>query len=224
MTAQIINSPVTIDELMLRVEALAGLNLGAIAANREFAVPENLLHHKGWVGQLLENVLGTDAGNTAAPDFTKLQIELKTIPVDSKGKPQESTYVSVVPLLGAPGLTWQTSEIRAKLCHVLWIPIEADTNKPIAARRVGRGILWRMPPHIDAIFEADWQELMEMVLLGQLSQINARIGQYLHIRPKAANSKSLTYGLGSDGCKIATMPRGFYLRTQLTAQILSKKC
>ena len=216
--------PTTISELKARVQAIAGLTLAELAASLNQPVPENLRQQKGWIGQLLESVLGSDAGNAPIPDFTQLQIELKTLPVDSVGKPQESTYVSVVPLLPEPGLTWQTSEVRAKLAHILWMPVEADIHKPLANRRVGWGILWQMPPNIEAVLQSDWQELMENVRLGRLPELSAKIGQYLHIRPKAANSKSLTLGLDSEGNKIQTLPRGFYLRSQLTEQILNKKC
>ena len=110
------------------------------------------------------------------------------------------------------------------MAHVLWLPIEVNSRKSLASRRVGRAILWHMPAHIEAIIKADWQELMEYVLLGDLDQIDARYGHYLHIRPKAANSKVLTTGLSLDGDKIHTLPRGFYLRSQLTEQIITKKC
>ena len=49
---------------------------------------------KGWVGQLIETMLGTDAANRSEPDFVKLGIELKTIPIDRKGRPKETrSYV-----------------------------------------------------------------------------------------------------------------------------------
>ncbi len=216
--------PTSIADLMHRVDTIAGWTLGELAAKFGQVIPENLLHHKGWVGQLLEKVLGADAGNRAIPDFTALHIELKTIPINSQGKPQESTYIAVVPLLGYPDLSWKTSEVRGKLRQVLWVPIEGRGDKPIARRRVGQGLLWFMSPQVEAILQTDWQELMEYVLLGKLAHITGRMGQYLHIRPKAANSRSLTYGIGPEGDIHPTLPRGFYLRTQLTEQILAQKC
>ncbi|MGC1183416.1 MAG: DNA mismatch repair protein MutH, partial [Legionella sp.] len=38
---------------------------------------------------------------------------------------------------------------------------------------------------------------------------------------KAANGKSLCYGFDSEGNKVKTLPRGFYLRSSFTAKILS---
>jgi len=45
--------------------------------------------------------------------------------------------------------------------------------------------------------------------------INATIGP-----SKAANGKCLCYGFDSEGNKIQTLPRGFYLRSNFTKQII----
>ena len=223
----IVSPPVSEHELIQRVNALSGLTLAQLAGLHELTVPKSLNRVKGWIGQLLERALGTDAGTASIPDFTGLNIELKTIPVDRLGNPQESTYVTVVPLLGAPGLCWQSSGVRLKLAKVLWIPIEAGADKAIADRRVGQGFIWSMDAIAEAALRADWEELMDYVLMGQLEQVSGSIGQYLHIRPKAAHSKVLTWGIGPEGGKVQTLPRGFYLRAQFTKsliqQALSKK-
>jgi len=59
-----------------------------------------------------------------------------------------------------------------------------------------------------------------MISTGRLAEINAGMGQYLQVRPKAANSKSLCYGFDETGNKVLTLPRGFYLRSTFTASIL----
>ncbi len=38
---------------------------------------------------------------------------------------------------------------------------------------------------------------MDMIVLGQVERITARHGEYLQIRPKAANAKALTEAIGS---------------------------
>ncbi len=40
------------------------------------------------------------------------------------------------------------------------------------------------------------EELMDMIVLGQVERITARHGEYLQIRPKAANAKALTEAIG----------------------------
>ncbi|MFT5521994.1 MAG: DNA mismatch repair protein MutH, partial [Enterobacterales bacterium] len=91
----IISAPENTEQLLQRVQTIAGMNLASLAQSLNIQVPEDLRREKGWVGQLLEKVLGATAGNKPEPDFVGLGIELKTLPIDARGFPSESTYVCV---------------------------------------------------------------------------------------------------------------------------------
>ncbi len=222
MTNHKIPPPRTEQELLGRARGLAGQSLGEIAARLCQPVPTDLRQAKGWSGQIIEASLGATAASLAEPDFQLLGIELKTIPVSREGKPRESTYVCTVPLTGANGLQWEDSWVRHKLRRVLWVPVQADPETPITERRVGSALLWDMEPDLEAVLRTDWEELMEMVCLGQLERISARHGTYLQIRPKAANSRALRWAVGETGERIRTNPRGFYLRTAFTREVLGR--
>lgn len=209
-------------ELLNRAEQIAGLNLAQLAQAAGVHVPENLNKDKGWTGQLLEWHLGADAGSKPVPDFEHLGIELKTIPVDHTGKPLETTYVCVAQLTNIAGQTWQNSPIRIKINRVLWLPILAQRNIPVAQRIIGYPIIWSPTTEQDQALQADWEELMEMIALGKVNQITAKTGEFLQIRPKAANSKVRTAGVGESGRLIATNPKGFYLKKQFTQVILQQ--
>ncbi|MCZ4060314.1 DNA mismatch repair endonuclease MutH [Pantoea sp. LMR881] len=208
--------------LLARAQALAGLTLETLAAKAGLPMPANLKRDKGWVGMLLEWHLGASAGSKAEQDFVHLGIELKTIPVDACGKPLETTFVCVAPLTGNSGVTWQTSHVRHKLARVLWIPVEGERDIPLCARRVGAPLLWSPSPEEDEMLRQDWEELMDMIVLGQVERITARHGAWLQIRPKAANSKALTEGIGDQGQPIMTLPRGFYLKKSFTGPLLAR--
>ena len=64
---------------------------------------------------------------------------------------------------------------------------------------------------------------MELIALGHIETISAHHGQALQLRPKAANGRSLTDAIGQDGTMIKTRPRGFYLRTLFTAELVKKQ-
>ena len=222
MTQYSVSPPASEKELMARCEALAGRSLGELAHQLGLPIPANLKRSKGWVGQLLEQCLGTTASTLPVPDFTGLGIELKTLPVDGEGQVRESTYVCTVPLSHNHGLSWETSWVRQKLARVLWVPVEANPEQPLAARRVGSAILWRPSAEQARQLREDWEELMDMVCLGHLEQITSHHGRVLQIRPKAANASALTPGSDSEGNPIMTLPRGFYLRSRFTQQILQQ--
>jgi DNA mismatch repair protein MutH len=209
-------------ELLERTRTIAGLRLGAIAEGCAIAVPQDLRRQKGWVGQLLEQVLGADARSLAEPDFRAIGVEMKTLPLDARGSPRESTYVCTVPLEEGLEANWESTWIRRKLARVLWLPVEAEPQLPLAERRVGNAVIWSPNEEEEALLRRDWEELSEMICMGQLEQISARLGTVLQIRPKAANSRVRCRSVGADGEAIVTNPRGYYLRPAFTRQILER--
>lgn len=191
-----------------------------LAAYVGLTLPESISQRKGWTGKAIELALGANAGNAAAPDFLHLSIELKTIPLNHLGKPAESTFITSIPLLTIHKQTWETSSCFHKLKRILWIPVEGDRNLGFEHRRIGSPLLWSPNDMQMQILANDWQELSLMIGTGKLAEINGTQGTYLQVRPKAANAKSLCYGLDEEGNKILTLPRGFYLRSHFTAQII----
>ncbi len=214
--------PESLDELMQRAQEMAGLTLGQLAELHHVAVPSNLKRDKGWIGQLIELELGATAGSKPEQDFLHLGVELKTIPVDESGKPLETTYVTVAPLMNINGLRWQESLVYHKLQRVLWIPVEGIRHKPIGERRIGSPILWTPSEEEMAQIRQDWEEIMELIALGKVEQLTARHGEVLQLRPKGANSRALTQSIAQDGQVKLTNPRGFYLKIPFTQQILSR--
>ncbi|MFV0596956.1 DNA mismatch repair endonuclease MutH [Shewanella sp.] len=214
--------PQNLSEVLERANIMAGISLAQIAANRGIAVPKDLKRDKGWVGQLIEMELGATAGSKPEQDFLHLGVELKTIPIDSKGKPLETTYVCVAPLTNIEGLTWQDSLVCHKLQRVLWVPVEGERHIPVGERRIGTPILWEPDLQEQAILQQDWEEIMELIALGKVEKLTARHGEVLQLRPKAANSKALTQSIAEDGSQKMTNPRGFYLKTAFTAMLLNK--
>lgn len=215
--------PKTETELKSRVIELSGKSLSQLANEIHWPVPENLKHDKGWIGQLIEVHLGASAGNLSEPDFQNLGIELKTIPLNANHKPKETTFVCAVPLLKHIGLSWQDSCVFHKLSRVLWLPIEAAPSIPIAERKVGLGFIWSPSEQEMQELKDDWEEFMELISLGQVETITAHLGEHLQIRPKAANASVVTTGIGQDGLRKQTLPRGFYLRTSFTDHILQSQ-
>lgn len=217
-----IQPPRSEQELLERAGELAGKSLQYLAGVQNTVLPDSQVRAKGQIGSMLEKYLGASAGSLPEPDFREIGVELKTLPLNKQGMPKESTYVCVVPLLPGEQSGWEHSLVRRKLSRVLWVPIEADSGIPLSRRRIGSPILWSPTPEQEEILRSDWQELMDMIVTGELHNISARLGHYLQIRPKAQNARSLRQGISNDGGINATLPRGFYLRTRFTRLILQK--
>ncbi|NIH15352.1 DNA mismatch repair endonuclease MutH [Serratia symbiotica] len=209
-------------QLFERAQALAGFSLGELAIRTQVPIPKDLKRDKGWVGILLERFLGAMAGSKPKQDFPELGIELKTIPIDASGKPLETTFVCVAPLTGNSGVTWASSHIRHKLARMLWIPVEGERQIPLTHRRIGSPLLWSPNAAEEEMLRRDWEELMDLIVLGHVERITARHGTVLQLRPKAANSKALTEAIGEQGQPILTLPRGFYLKKNFTGALLAR--
>jgi len=216
-------------ELLKKVQNLAGLTLAEVANKAGIEIPKDLKRNKGWVGLLLEQVLGATASSRPEPDFPHLGIELKTIPINNKGKPLETTFVSVAPLVGLVGINWKNSWVRKKLSRVLWVPIickNIDNNIneqsiPLAQRQIGSAFIWSPSVEEEHLLAMDWQELTDMIALGNVEKIHGKHGQVLQLRPKAANSKAKTKAFDRHGKPFMTLPRGFYLKIPFTQMILN---
>ncbi|HHF7274424.1 TPA: DNA mismatch repair endonuclease MutH [Haemophilus influenzae] len=212
--------PQTLEQLLSQAQSIAGLTFGELADELHIPVPPDLKRDKGWVGMLLERALGATAGSKAEQDFSHLGVELKTLPINAEGYPLETTFVSLAPLVQNSGVKWENSHVRHKLSCVLWMPIEGSRHIPLRERHIGAPILWKPTAEQERQLKQDWEELMDLIVLGKLDQITARIGEVMQLRPKGANSRAVTKGIGKNGEIIDTLPLGFYLRKEFTAHIL----
>lgn len=217
------NEPQTESELLARCAAITGMTLGELAELANIKIPKDFKRHKGWAGQLIEMWLGAEAGSKPTQDFQHLGIELKTIPVDQQGMPLETTYVCYCPLQGLQGLNWLNSNVCNKLQRVLWLPVQGSRDIAPANRVVGNGFLWSPSTSQQQVLKNDWEELIEAIVLGNVAHITARMGDALHLRPKAASGQVTTEATGDTGIRIQTRPRGFYLRKSFTMQILKQQ-
>lgn len=214
------HSPKSEAELLAKADQLAGLTLGEVAKMHNIKIPKDLTRNKGWIGLLLEEVLGASAGSRPEPDFPHLGIELKSLPINTQGKPLETTFVCVAPLTGLVGASWDNSHIKNKLARVLWVPVISERSIPLAKRIIGTPFIWSPSIEEEASLCADWQELTDMIVLGKVEQINAKHGEVLQLRPKAANSQAKTQAFDQEGKAFQALPRGFYLKTAFTHHLL----
>lgn len=216
----LIKPPTTIESLQTRLKTLAGLSLAELYSS--LSIAEVKWQEKGTFGQAIELFLGADAKNEAVPDFKDLGIELKSLPINASGQPKESTFVASINLQRLANETWESSAVCRKLSHVLWLPFESDPTIAYPLRRIGMGFFWKPTESEQECLKHDWQELSDLIVLGRLNEISAKLGRVLQVRPKGANAKSLCNFQDKQGRVIKTLPRGFYLRRSFTSNIMKR--
>ena len=210
--------PRDLAELRARAEDLTGRDVDDLAAKLGFRVRGTAARTKGKIGELIERALGASGGSLALQDFPDLGVELKTVPLDPRGWPRESTFVCSISVADADEAEWATSWTRLKLSHVLWVPIAVATDGP---RRVGSPLFWRPTEEQDAVLRGDFEDAMGRIGRGDVEGVSAHLGRWLQVRPKAAHGRVRTAAFGVGGERIDTIPRGFYLRARFTGALLS---
>lgn len=213
--------PASIDELLARAHALTGAAVGAVLRDLGLEASTDPVRTKGSAGETLERALGATGGSSQVLDFPELGVELKTIPVTADATPLESTYVCTLSLADAELQEWETSWVRAKLARVLFIPLVGAHKIAWQERVVGAPVLWSPTSAQDEILRADFDDVVGLIGVGRIEELTAHRGRWLQVRPKARDGSVRTLAWGSEGEAIATVPRGFYLRTRFTGALLA---
>ena len=211
----IVAEPADVAELCARASALGGRTVGEVARALEVPLPPDPRRAKGFVGALAERALGAIARSSEGPDFPRLGVELKTLPV-ARGRVVESTFVCNAPLARADAIEWEGSRVRAKLARVLFLAVERDPP-----RRFGAAFLWSPSAEEEAVLRADWEELVGLIGAGDVEAIDARRGRWLQLRPKGADARARTKAIDADGAPFWGPSRAFYLRAAFTRQLLA---
>lgn len=210
------------EELVDRAEDLACLTVGELADALRVALPGEPERHKGFLGTLLERALGATAENRAVPDFERLGVELKSVPVDGHGKPQESTFLTRVAWQELLDTAWTESGLHKKTRRLLFIPVEADGRWPLSVRRIGRPLLWSPDPTTEGQLSEDYDRFALAVQAGAPESIEASWGTVVQMRPKAADSRRRSSYAVSTGDGRRLPPRGFYLRARFTRELFAQ--
>lgn len=216
-----IEPPLSEEDLLERANALAGRTIGELGRQHRVPIPPDTKRMKGLVGQLMETALGASAGSLGEPDFMEIGVELKTLPVLASGEPKESTFICTIVLTEMSEIDFEDSLVWRKLRRMLWMPVQADPELPLPQRRVGVPILWSPNDAQRRVLRDDYERIATLVLKGDIDAVTGHLGTYLQVRPKGADSTVRQRAPGQDGGYQWTGPRGFYLRPQLTTQLLA---
>ncbi len=209
-----------VSALLNRARALAGIRVRDLAASLGVSSEGAAVRTKGTAGGILELALGATGGSSKVRDFPDLGVELKTIPVDLRGVPVESTYVCTLSLADAETQEWEDSWVRAKLARVLFVPLIAGDDVAWPDRCVGEPLLWSPTTDQESVLRGDFDDVVGLIGVGRIEDLTAHRGRWLQVRPKAAHGRIRTTAFGAEGETIATIPRGFYLRTRFTGALL----
>lgn len=212
--------PKDFETLIERLNNIVGKKLDELSKQACVNLPNDPVHAKGFVGELVELLLGASAESLPIPDFPELGLELKTLPLDENFKPLESTFICYAPLTDVRNVRFEETALYKKITRMLFVFTIAPRDLPMNERTIAGYSFWNPNAEQLATIKNDYNELMELVSLGRINEINAKLGTIIQMRPKAANGKVLTDCIGPDGTIIKTRPRGFYMRRIFTTELI----
>lgn len=212
--------PSSFEELTAGLKRIEGRTIASLAEEAGVQLPLIPLHGKGFQGELIERFLGASARGLPIPDFPNLGVELKTIPLSADFTPLESTFICTAPLMSPESRRFEDSILFHKISRVLFVFVVSPRDYDYSERYVAGFYFWAPDEDEMAQIRRDYTELMEMVSLGRIDEITARMGEVIQMRPKAADGSALTRCVGPDGEIIMTRPRGFYMRRSFTATLI----
>jgi DNA mismatch repair protein MutH len=214
--------PAQLERLVRHARALVGVTLAEIADGLGLPAPLGNLRTKGWSGQVIERELGAETGGLPGPDFAHLGLELKTVPVDVRGNPLESTAVCHIDPMRITGESWAESTVRRKLARVLFVALAVPGPRaPVGDRQVSAVSLWSPGPEEERLLREDFELFVrEYFRPGRAAALTGHQGQVLQVRPKGRNAADLRSALGPDGQPVQIGRSGFYLRPAFVGRIL----
>ncbi len=215
-------APDPLAALLAHARSLIGVTLADLADEMGLPVPVGKVRTKGWSGQIIERELGAGEGGLRGPDFAALGVELKTVPVDARLRPLESTAVCQIDPVSIAGESWETSYVRRKLARVLFVALEVpDGAASVGDRRVVGARLFCLQGEDEAILRADFELFVRgFFRRGRGAEITGHHGAALQVRPKGRNAADLRRAFGPDGRPVQIGKSGFYLRPGFVGRIL----
>lgn len=198
------------------IQPYIGQRMCEIAQIKGFA----LKNRKGDIGQIVEQLFGVKPSSYAGPDLPELGIEIKTLPVNLCGAVIENTYVNKISLPFRE-TDFEHSCLWQKIKKIIFVPVIGDKQDKLENRRLGQPFIWEASGGEFRQLKQDWLDLTQYLRLGMWTLINSKLGEILHIRPKAAHGRDLSTfdALGQEHC---ILPMGFYLRKSFTQLLIEK--
>jgi DNA mismatch repair protein MutH len=224
--AHTVKSVETFKELSHRLDQIVGVPFSELAGHYGKEWKGSATQNKGWGGNLVDFLVGGDAGNAPVADISALGIEVKTIPIGFGARVLQPTKVTALNYGEVARSDWWESSAFHKLRAVLFVPIvKHDPSEP-NGWFIRRPFLWLPSETVLRQFKADYESVRKLIATRDFDGISSAKppkgqGVYLHPKPAAANS-AVRRSFHIEGEEFRLMPRAWMLRESFTQPIVKE--
>ncbi len=123
-------------------------------------------------------------------DFDRFGIELKTVPMDGKGRPVESMSFPSFVHEELQYETWEDSDLLGRLNRLLIVPVRRSKGQDQADAVVLRAFFWS-PPEAELVgISKEWERYRQLISTGMSRNLpKASETEFIHVRPKARDAR-----------------------------------
>lgn len=173
---------------------------------------------KGYIGYIVENFFCTSSSNKAKNDFSHLDIELKTLPLNIKNEPLNSVFIcSFSPDIKY--LKWKQSVLYNKIKHILWVPYYKFPDNNLFEYKFLKPFFYKINKHHEIIIKNDWYNLLTLFYKGNFNTLN-KFGKYLQIASHSRFNNDLIEVFDSNGNKKTITRMSFYLNKNFIKELI----
>lgn len=215
-------APKTIAELIENCNKIAGKSVSELAQIHNVELIDSLTTNRGWLGNLIEISLGAYAGSKPTQDFMNLGVELKTLAINENGRAVSDIFISSLPLNSFMLQDWANSHLFYKLQHILFIPVESNSNVELKDRKIGNGKFWKPNDEQLKVLQDDFKQVMELLTTQEFAMLTNNLGTALTVKVKALNSKQTNNIQDLDGFNQNLAPLSFYIKRSFVQQIVEQ--
>jgi DNA mismatch repair protein MutH len=123
-------------------------------------------------------------------DFQRFGVEIKTVPVDSSGRPVESTSFPTFIHEELAFETWEDSDLLGRLNRILFILIERAKGQPQEEAVVRRAFFWSPSEAELRAIRMEWEQFRDLIVQGHAAHLpKASETVYIHVRPKGRDAR-----------------------------------
>jgi DNA mismatch repair protein MutH len=172
---------------------------------------------KNAVATVTRALVGEPTGGRTG-EFARFGIEVKTVPVDAKGRIVEAMSFPAFHHEELIYETWESSDLLGRLNRLLIVPVHREKGATRAETRLGKPFFWSPSEAELAGIATEWERFRHLIEIGQARDLpKPSETTYIHVRPKALNASDRDVAPGG----FDVIKKCFWLNQSYVGRILA---
>jgi DNA mismatch repair protein MutH len=170
---------------LARLESIEGQTIAAVAASLGRQVGRG----KSAAADVIRALVGQKAKGRIG-DFDRFGVELKTLPIDRRGRPVERTSFPAFVHEELAFETWEASDLLGRLNRILFVPLYRDKGQEQATAVVRPAFFWS-PTETELVgISEEWSRICDLILAHKSRDLPKESQtRFIHVRTHGRNSR-----------------------------------